>query len=118
MYAELGGGYLGFGVNYDNRFAIFSSGQDRVRWSDVAQKQQEEGISFHEVIDPPFNEEERERLKQLITKVDAHLSQNMDNFIMTKGAIEKDWDKFVQELEKMGARELEEIYNAAYNRIK
>jgi putative aldouronate transport system substrate-binding protein len=68
--------------------------------------------------DPSFTKEEREKLKQLRTQLDAYLTQTMDKFIMTDGAIAKEWDAFIQQCKEKGAEEIEKIYNTALARAK
>lgn len=66
---------------------------------------------------PSFTKEEREKLKQIRTQLDAYLAQNMDKFIVTDGAL-KDWDNFVKQLKAKGADDIVKIYNDALARVK
>lgn len=56
-----------------------------MKWSERANKDLADGINYREVNDPPFNKQERDRLKQLRTQLDAYLTQNMDKFIVSEG---------------------------------
>ena len=61
---------------------------------------------------PPFNEEERERLKRLITDVDNILNPALDGFIV--GTLPMgDFDSVMQQAIEAGAEEIKQIYNAA-----
>jgi putative aldouronate transport system substrate-binding protein len=78
---------------------------------------EKDGESIRFVSDPPFTKDEREKLKQLRSQLDSFLTRNMDKFIVTDGALNKDWDGFVAELKKLGSDQLEKIYNDALARV-
>ncbi len=107
----LGAGYQAFAL-YDYRLIEMESDTYK-KWSKKTAEMLENGQGFRFVADPPFNAEERERLKQLRTQVDPYLQQNIDKFIISEGAIEKEWNQFVEELKKKGSDELVQIYNNA-----
>ncbi|MFD0959057.1 extracellular solute-binding protein [Paenibacillus chungangensis] len=117
LASALGLGYLGFGLYEDNRMGMTWQTEESIRWDDKAAKAEQAGENIRFVSDPPFTMEERERLKQLRSQLDAYLTQNMDKFIMIEGSM-KDWEGFVAELKKKGSDELVSIYNAALDRVK
>ncbi|MDF2650258.1 MAG: extracellular solute-binding protein [Paenibacillus sp.] len=116
MQSALGTGYLGLALNSDDHPLIPSSAPELIKWSEKAIKDLADGINFREVNDPPFNKEEREKLKQLRTQLDAHLTLNMDRFIINDGAL-NDWDSFIIKCKEKGASEIETIYNTALARV-
>jgi len=69
------------------------------------------------VIDPPFSEDERERLKRLKTDVDNILNPALDGFILGTLPL-SDFDKVMQQAIDAGAKEIEQIYNAAEDRLR
>ena len=69
------------------------------------------------VLPPAFNEEERERLKRLITDVDNILNPALDGFIV--GTLPMDeFDSVMERAIAAGAEEIEEIYNTAEARLR
>jgi putative aldouronate transport system substrate-binding protein len=116
MQSDLGTGYLGLALHNDAHPNDAFQTEDMKQWSERNLQAFEEGVNFRFVNDPPFNQAEREQLKILRTKLDAYMTQNMDKFIMTKGALQ-DWDSFVEESKKRGADELVKIYNDALARV-
>ena len=69
------------------------------------------------VLPPAFNEEERERLKRLITDVDNILNPALDGFIV--GTLPMDeFDAVMEQAIAAGAEEIEEIYNTAEARLR
>jgi len=116
--SALGLGYLGLALNYDDHPNVPFQGEDGLRWSETNLKNVEAGIDFRFTNDPPFNKEEREKLKQLRTELDSFITSNMDKFIIKDGALESDWDSFVQQCKEKGADELVQIYNDALARVQ
>jgi putative aldouronate transport system substrate-binding protein len=115
MQSELGTGYLGLAIHYDDHpNAVFQT-KEALAWSDKNLKGIEDGVNFRFPNDPSFNKEERERLKQLRTQLDAFMTQSMDKFIISDNAL-NDWDKFIQQCKDKGADELAKIYNDALAR--
>jgi putative aldouronate transport system substrate-binding protein len=52
-------------------------------------------------------------------RIDIHnFAQEQAAAWIVKGGVEKEYDAFVKQLESMGLRRLEEIYQAAYNRYR
>ena len=64
-----------------------------------------------------FNEEERERLKRLITDVDNILDPALDGFFVGTRSMDE-FDSVMQQAIEAGAEEIEEIYNAAEARLR
>jgi putative aldouronate transport system substrate-binding protein len=116
MQSALGTGYLGLALHSDDHPLVPSSAPELIKWSEKAINDLANGINFREVNDPPFNKEEREKLKQLRTQLDAFLTLNMDRFIINDGAL-NDWDSFIQQCKEKGATEIEKIYNIALARV-
>jgi putative aldouronate transport system substrate-binding protein len=69
------------------------------------------------VKDPPFTEEERERLKKLKTDVDNVLAPALDGFIVGTISLD-DFQATAAKARKAGADEIAAIYNMAEDRIK
>jgi ABC-type glycerol-3-phosphate transport system substrate-binding protein len=118
MQSALGTGYLGLAIHYDDRPNIPFQSADALAWSDTNLKNVEAGINVRFTNDPPFNKEERERLKQLRTELDSFITSNMDKFIIKDGALESDWAAFVEQCKAKGADELVKIYNDALARVQ
>lgn len=116
MQSALGTGYLGLALNSDDHPLVPSSAPELIKWSEKELKDLAEGINFKEVNDPPFNQVEREMLKQIRTQLDAYVTQNMDRFIVSDGAL-NDWDTFIKQCKDKGATEVERIYNNALARV-
>ncbi|NOU96221.1 extracellular solute-binding protein [Paenibacillus sp. LMG 31456] len=115
--SAFGLGYLGYALLEDTRLGNTFATPQSLEWEVKATKMEEAGESIRFVSDPPFTKEEREKLKQLRSQLDSYLTRNMDKFIMTDGALSKDWDGFVAELKKLGSDQLEKIYNDALARV-
>ncbi|TBL81722.1 extracellular solute-binding protein [Paenibacillus thalictri] len=118
LSSAFGLGYLGFAVLEDTRLGNTFATQQSLEWEKKSNEMEKAGESVRFVSDPPFTKEEREKLKQLRSQLDSYLTRNMDKFIMTDGALAKDWDGFVAELKKQGSDQLEKIYNDALARVK
>lgn len=117
LQSEYGTGYLGLGLNNDDHAGLPFNTKEWVDWNTKATKGLAAGENVQFVNDPPFTKEEREKLKQIRTQLDAYLAQNMDKFIVTDGAL-KDWDNFVKQLKAKGADDIVKIYNDALARVK
>lgn len=63
-----------------------------------------------------YTEEENNRRSILYTDITTYLQTSKDEFISGAKDIEKDWDAYVAELNKMGLEELISIEQAAYDR--
>lgn len=117
LQSEYGTGYLGLGIDNDDHAGLPFNTKEWVDWNTKASKGLAAGENVQFVNDPPFTKEEREKLKQIRTQLDAYLAQNMDKFIVTDGAL-KDWDNFVKQLKAKGADDIVKIYNDALARVK
>ncbi len=117
MQSYTGTGLLGFSVFTDDTPMLTISPPQLQEWSDMVKVQKEQGIIIEKPLDPPFTEEEREKLTQLNTKVNTILDQNIDKFIFGARAL-SELDQFAKELIDNGADEIEAIYNTAWERMK
>jgi putative aldouronate transport system substrate-binding protein len=117
LQSEYGTGYLGLALNNDDHAGLPFNSKEWLDWNTKASKALDAGENVQFVNDPPFTKEEREKLKQIRTQLDAHLAQNMDKFIVTDGAL-NDWDNFVKQLKAKGADDIVKIYNDALARVK
>lgn len=116
LLSYLGTGFQGFSL-YSDQTIFQDTSQDMITWGDLVKKQADQGLFQTNPLDPPFKSDETEKLKQLKTKVETVASQNMDKFIMGDRPL-SDYDNFVKELTDAGAKEIEKIYNNAYERFK
>lgn len=117
MQSALGTGYLGLSLHVDDHPGLsFPTPQDTIDWNEAVLKELKDGTAFRQYFDPPFNKEEREKLKQIRTQLDSYLAQTMDKFIITEGAL-NDWNSFIQQAKAKGADDLVNIYNAALARV-
>ena len=66
-------------------------------------------------INPPFTEEESERIKDILVDLNTMLEQEYNKYIMGVEPIDN-WDTVIAKEEAMGVRELEQIYNEAEKR--
>jgi putative aldouronate transport system substrate-binding protein len=67
-------------------------------------------------VEPPLTEEEMDRVKEIRPRVDTIMEPGAINFITGKRPL-SEFSDFVEELKKAGAEELEQIYNAAMDRL-
>jgi putative aldouronate transport system substrate-binding protein len=117
MQSFLGTGLLSFSVMTDDT-PMFSISPEQLKvWSDKVKSQKDLGIVVEKPLDPPFTDAEREQLKQLNSRVDTIVTQNVDKFIMGARPL-NELDKFATELASSGATEIEKIYNDAWTRMK
>ncbi|WP_028549699.1 extracellular solute-binding protein [Paenibacillus sp. UNC451MF] len=118
MKSTLGTGYNGLALYTDDQPNVAAQPKEALEWTEKNYQYVKDGLAFRMAYDPPFTKYEREKLKQLRTQLDAYLTQTMDKFIMTDGALEKDWDSFLKQCRDKGAQEIESIFNAALARVK
>jgi len=111
---ELGTGLLGFSLYIDERNQWPFMSEETKSWYDLWVK--DEAMDGY-VMDPPFTSDETERLKEIKTKVDTILTNELDKYIMGEKPVDQ-FDSVVAELRKAGAEEIEKIYNDANNRVK
>lgn len=115
--SDLGALSAQLGLVSDDRNEMSLNG-DVNPWNDIILDGMADGTNYPYVLDPPFNEEEREQLKQLRSQIDNYLEANMDKFIIKDGAIAAEWDSFVQALQDKGSDKLVKIFNDALARVK
>ncbi len=115
MQSALGTGWLSFTLTYDMRPQIDISPPDIVNWSELILE--ELGENYYErVLDPPFTSEELEKLRNLKTKLDDIVTQEMDKFIMGSRPL-SEYPAFAKQLRDAGSAQLEDIYNFALKRL-
>lgn len=112
----LGTNFQGFGP-YSDQTVFERLDPQMTEWGKLVKKQADEGIIRQYMMTPPFNDEETEILKELKTNVTSIAEQNFDRFIMGDRPM-SEWDDFVQELVDAGAKQVEKIYNDAYDRVR
>jgi ABC-type glycerol-3-phosphate transport system substrate-binding protein len=61
---------------------------------------------------PPLSDQQQERVKELNMVLDTFLNQEYDKYIMGQEPV-SNWDRVIAEAVRLGAKELEDIYNAA-----
>lgn len=66
-------------------------------------------------LEPSFTVEESDRIKELLTDINTYVDQEYDNFIIGVKSVD-DWATIIKNMENMGVRELEQIYNTAEGR--
>ncbi len=63
-----------------------------------------------------FTKEENDELMTLLVEYDKYAKENLTKFIVGKFSVEKDWDNFLQNLEKLQMKKIMEMYQTAYDR--
>lgn len=107
--SKLGSGLLCFAPYVDER-TQWPFMSDYVKsWYD--QWANDEGM-IEPVLAPSFTAEELERIKELQTKIDTILTQELDKFIMGELPLDE-FDSLVEKAKEAGVDELVEIYNNA-----
>lgn len=117
VLGSFGGGLLGFGLYVDE--SIYTQVSDPIYLENAERIDAwtEEGTVTYLGGWPPFTEEEQERVVEIEQKLSNVFNQEIDGFITGKTSMDE-WPAFVEQLESQGTAELEEIFNAAYARIK
>lgn len=114
MRAGIGTGLLQFALIVDQKPIYYFDPPEVSDW--YAQVNSDPHMHLP-VLPPAFNEEERERLKRLITDVDNILNPALDGFIV--GTLPMDeFDSVMEQAIAAGAEEIEEIYNNAEARLR
>jgi putative aldouronate transport system substrate-binding protein len=62
-----------------------------------------------------FDDKEREVLQTVGVSIDKYMKQEISKFILGNRPV-SDWDKYVQEVEKLGLKQLVDVYKNAYER--
>lgn len=82
-------------------------------WSLMAKENDPATGAFKQpVVNPPLSKEQAERATDIVMNLNTYLEQEYNKYIMGVEPIEN-WDKVIAHAEELGARELEDIYNAA-----
>lgn len=111
---ELGAGLLAIAPYIDERNQWPFMADEVKAWYD--QWAQDEGM-FERTVAPIFTEEEIEKLKELTTKVDTILTNEIDKFIMGERPLDE-FDQIAEKAIEAGALEIERIYNDALARMQ
>lgn len=114
MQNALGVGFQTFALNVDEHPMAVMSSPDLVRWSEMIVPKN--GYTS-EVAPPPFTDEEIDKLKTALSKVDTLVNQEIDKFVMGTRPM-SEYDSFMQKLKDNGALDIEKIYNDANDRYK
>jgi putative aldouronate transport system substrate-binding protein len=70
------------------------------------------GALVQPVLDPPLSTEDAERVKDITLALTTYLEQQYNKFIMGVEPVDN-WDAVIEQAVRLGARELEDIYNKA-----
>lgn len=81
-------------------------------WNLMAKENEKGGAFVQPIENPPLSEKDAERVKQLKLDLNTMLNQEFNKYIMGVEPIDN-WDKVIEKQVKLGARELEKIYNDA-----
>lgn len=65
-----------------------------------------------------FTSEETKSINEIRTNLKTYVEESAARFITGDLSLEKDWDKYVSELEKIGLSKFLEVSQAAYDRMK
>ena len=114
MRSSIGTGLLQFCLIVDQKPIYYYDPPEVSDW--YAQVQADPNMHLP-VLPPPFNEEERERLKRLITDVDNILNPALDGFIVGTVSLDE-FDNVMQQAIAAGAEKIEQIYNTAEERLR
>lgn len=115
--SELGLGMLGLAVHIDEQWDADVTDPYMVEMGKQIDEYTEKGEIHFMTYDPPFTEEETDRMKQLGSKVNTKFEQQIDKFIMGARPM-SEYDAFAAELVEDGAEEMAQIYNDALSRIQ
>ena len=86
-------------------------GPNEKYWT-LVQEEHQNGSLVNPWQAPPFTTAQQKRITELRLATDNFMNQEFDKYILGKEPIDN-WDKAIAELVKLGARELEDIYNTA-----
>ena len=65
-----------------------------------------------------YNAEDLESANEIITNLEAYVKEMTTSFIVGSKDVDKEWDGYLKQLENMGASQLIEYTQAAYDRVK
>ncbi len=117
MRGEVGLGLFGFAVHVDETWDTTTTDPYMLEMAKQIDAFTESGEITHQVMNPPFTDEEMDALKKLENKVNVYYEQEIDKFIMGTRPL-SEFASFQQKLIEQGAKEMEDIYNAALARIQ
>ncbi len=63
-----------------------------------------------------FNEEEQKVIDKYLTNINTLVGEKEQIWVLGKGDVEAEWDKYVADLKGMGLDEVLAVYNSAYDR--
>ncbi len=63
-----------------------------------------------------FTKEENDELMTLIVEYDKYAKESLTKFMVGKFTVDKDWDNFIQNLDKLQIKRIMELYQASYDR--
>ena len=63
-----------------------------------------------------YNEEEQKVLDKYLTSINTFVAETEQKWVLGKGDIEAEWDKYISDLKAMGLDEVLAVYNSAYDR--
>lgn len=116
VYTELGITKLNFSLWCTNTKTTFEIQRITGDWNDVVEEYwqiiEADDAYVDPYIMPALTLEESERVTDLLTSLTTMLEQEYNKYIMGIEPIEN-WDNVIQRAEELGAREIEDIYNAA-----
>ena len=119
IYSDLGITKLNFALWACNTRTWFEIEKLAGNWDEVSDEYWEivnnDNAYVQPYIAPPFTTEESERIKNILVDLNTMLEQEYNKYIMGIEPIDN-WDQVIEKAKKMGARELEQIYNDANDR--
>ncbi len=119
IYSEIGAGSNNFALYIDESWFKQTSDPEMVEHGALIDQWTEEGkmMNVRNSLELLYTQEDVERLKTLEANVITLFNQEIDKFITGKRPM-SEWEDFAKQLEAQGATEIEEIYNAAYDKMK
>lgn len=117
IQGELGVGLLGLGHYIDESLYEEVSDPVFVEQGKIIREWTEAGeIDYNSAV-PYFTTEEQDEITELQQNISNVFNAEIDSYINGQKSLDE-WDNLVEMLEQQGTERLEEIYNAAYERIK
>jgi len=121
IYSDLGITKLNFSFYACNTKTWFEIEKMLGNWNSISDEYWnivDNDKAYHSpVINPGLTLEESERTADILIELNTYLEQQYNKYIMGLEPIEN-WDKVIAQCEKIGARELEKIYNDANARFQ
>lgn len=120
IYSDLGITKLNFSFYACNTKTWFEIEKMLGNWDSVSDEYWaivDNDSAYHSpVVNPGLTLEESERAADMLLELNTYLEQQYNKYIMGIEPIQN-WDKVIAQCEKIGARELEKIYNGANARF-